>query len=753
MIEYTDNKIIANGIEYDFKGLNTSHIIWHLQELNKPERFLNNLYETYNMPEHISYLSLAEGTDFDAIMIDDKLFRINKLSESCRNNVQDYINKYAYATALTKILQESNVIGCGLNHVYDLKESYTFTSKAYDKLFENMQFTKEMGRLVESIGDKTKIDIYEGNNSYLRGYSRSRVIENWKCPFKFNNITRYMFEGVKQDGNNSIVKFTDKDGVQMEAVFENTNSKLIESGINLKHLLKENNLVEAYRVGTLLEYQQPFTLKAASLLSYEKSGDLLKLTLKDAFGNKGDIYATLNIPVDDFIKKYKKTMESVINEPYAGENIRSTSEFLTDASEDIASLSRIKNKSVDTDESTLSYKVAPFKPVPAGKNDEYVARKRDDRNKFVIAAEDEDGVPYSLVYKYKGNDINSDIDEMNNLADDFDFEDPSEIYSFYSIISDYGNIERSAKRGISTKDRNYKRNVKEEGVVMEAEGVQVSDIAPKQDQSVGIIKVKMKRRKPKKVENDIANFNKSDLLINSLDEQDEFYGSRGFIKDEQGHYHFGDYYINESGKVVHKSRLSEEFWNVDGEKEYKGVKISVEKSDKGKKSYIPLRNEKFKPENGVQFFSLDAVKKYIDKKLNEGYFSEKDIELHEDQKSADEAYYKVNDVALKLQEVKPFIKDGTEADKLYNNIVIELNSLQMSLYNEGLNESQNKEVDYKISDKQNDPEDFVTKDIPDDKLPVDLAKQGKCPYCAGPMSDEEYKVFGMCGNCYDNGVE
>ena len=77
----------------------------------------------------------------------------------------------------------------------------------------------------------------------------------------------------------------------------------------------------------------------------------------------------------------------------------------------------------------------------------------------------------------------------------------------------------------------------------------------------------------------------------------------------------------------------------------------------------------------------------------------------------------------------------------------------MSLYNEGLNESQNKEVDYKISDKQNDPEDFVTKDIPDDKLPVDLAKQGKCPYCAGPMSDEEYKLYGMCSECWDNGVE
>ena len=37
--------------------------------------------------------------------------------------------------------------------------------------------------------------------------------------------------------------------------------------------------------------------------------------------------------------------------------------------------------------------------------------------------------------------------------------------------------------------------------------------------------------------------------------------------------------------------------------------------------------------------------------------------------------------------MKPYIKEGTEADKLYTNITIELNSLQMSLYKEKLNES------------------------------------------------------------------
>lgn len=825
MIEYNDKKIFVDEKEYDFKGLNTSHIIWHLQEMYRPERFINNLNEKYTMPSHINYMSIAEGDTFDALLVDDKMFRYDKLTENDREEIQDYINKYAYATALVKLNECSNIIGCGLNHDYSLEESYSFISKCYDRLFENVSMTTEKGRLIESFGTDGKINIYEGDTKYIRSAGSKRVVENWKNPFKFDNIMRYMFEGAEQVGDNVRIGFIDNKGVKMDAIFENTSLKLVQSGINLKHFLKRSNLVESYRTGTLLEYHQPFTLKAASLLAYEKSNDLLKLTLKDAFGNKGDIYAKLTIPVDDFIKKYKRKMNSIIAEPYAGDNIRETSGFLSDVAGDIESLSRIKNMSTDSDDPVLSYKVAPFTPVKVD-GAEVVSRKRDDRNKFVVAVVDDEGTPYNLVYSYRGSNINQDIEEMNNLADEMDFDDPSDVYSFYSMIDDYGNIERSAKRGISTKDRNYARNVKEEGEIMEGEGVQVSDIAPKLDQNVGTIQVKMKKRKARKVESDIANFKKSDLLINKMNEQDEFYGARGFIKDEQGHYHFGDYYINESGKVVHKSKLSE------------------------------------------------------------GYFSELDIaiqegtvKIDEGEEQADEAYYKVNDVTLKLMEVKPFIKEGSDAEKLYTNIIIELNNLQMELHNELLNEStfrdkagsagiqsyadmiygqepdseyaklfqlymknhddirddlekikkafngntknpeyrkalqdiQDRDVanteilhkaeripekdrgqmyqdyleirkanndefakqrgyssydeyekhmfgeedklDYEILDKPNDPEDFIVKDIPDDKLPVDLAKQGKCPYCTGPMSDEEYKAFGMCKDCYDNGVE
>lgn len=847
MIEYNDKKIFVDEKEYDFKGLNTSHIIWHLQEMYRPQRFIDNLNETYTMPSHINYMSLAEGDTFDALLVDDKMFRYDKLTESDREEVQDYINKYAYATALVKINECSNIIGCGLNHEYSLEESYSFISKCYDKLFENVSITSEQGRLVESFGTDGKVSVYEGDSKYIRKAGSKRVVENWQNPFKYENIMRYLFEGAEQDGDNVRIGFIDNKGVKMEAIFENTSLKLVQSGINLKHFLKRNNLVESYRTGTLLEYHQPFTLKAASLLAYEESNGLLKLTLKDAFGNKGDVYAKLNIPVADFIKKYKKKMNDIINEPYAGDNIRETSGFLTDVSGEIESLSRVKNMSTDGDDPVLSYKVAPFTPVE-GEN-EIVSRKRDDRNKFVVAVVDDEGTPYNLVYSYRGSNISQDIEEMNNIADEMDFSDPADVYSFYSILDDYGNIERSAKRGISTKDRNYQRNVKEEGDIMEGEGVQVSDIAPKLDQNVGTIQVKMKKRKTRKVESDMANFKKSDLLINTINEQDAFYGARGFIKDEKGRYHFGDYYLTESGKVVHKSKLKEFVYYCAG---------------CGKQC-----------DDDYNVGTLIGDKWYCE----DCYAEMNHDDLNEGKQEADDAYYKVNDATLKLMEVKPFIKEGSDAEKLYTNLIIDLNNLQMELHNELLNESfyrdvagkdgihsyfdmvygqepdseyakliqeymdnhdkirddlevakkafggnmknpefnkamkdiekrdlanhkllvnaehipenergqlyqdylkirsanddefakqrgfksydeyekhifgEGDKVDYEILDKPNDPKDFIVKDIPADKLPVDLAKQGKCPYCTGPMTPEEYKLYGMCQTCYDNGVE
>jgi len=70
--------------------------------------------------------------------------------------------------------------------------------------------------------------------------------------------------------------------------------------------------------------------------------------------------------------------------------------------------------------------------------------------------------------------------------------------------------------------------------------------------------------------------------------------------------------------------LNEEFWEDAGEKEYKGIKISIEKGDHGNTCYIPLRNKElnFIPKGGTQFFSYKEVKEYIDKELGKNNLKE-----------------------------------------------------------------------------------------------------------------------------------
>ena len=70
--------------------------------------------------------------------------------------------------------------------------------------------------------------------------------------------------------------------------------------------------------------------------------------------------------------------------------------------------------------------------------------------------------------------------------------------------------------------------------------------------------------------------------------------------------------------------LNEEFWEDTGEKEYKGIKISIEKGDHGNTCYIPLRNKElnFSPKGGTQFFSYKEVKDYIDKELSKNNLKE-----------------------------------------------------------------------------------------------------------------------------------
>ena len=148
-MKYDGENIYIDDKKFNFKGLKVNEIIWHLQEMVKPEQLIKmheSDMQVYTMPKHIGTMSLVEGKDFDALLVDKYIFRYSKLKESDRNEVQEYINKYAYATALLKLNECANVIGSGLGtipHVFNEEEVYTYLSRSYDKLLENVQITKE----------------------------------------------------------------------------------------------------------------------------------------------------------------------------------------------------------------------------------------------------------------------------------------------------------------------------------------------------------------------------------------------------------------------------------------------------------------------------------------------------------------------------------------------------------------------------------------------------------------------------------
>lgn len=616
MIQFKNKKVYEDNKLVDFNGLNNSHIVWHLQEMYKPERFINNLYETYTMPDKINHMSLAEGVDFDALLVDDKMFRYTKLTEEDRSEVQDYINKYAYATALLKLHECSKVIGCGLSHNYTIGETYTFISKSYDKLFENVYTTKEKGKLVEGFGTDNRLNIYEGVKSYIHGLGDKRIVENWKCEYRHNDINKYMLNEAVQDGNNAIVTFTDKKGVQYEAIYENTNAKLLNGGVNLSRLLDRNNLVEAYRVSSLNEYKEPFTKSDATILSYGIANDKLQLVMLDAYGNKGTLYVTLNIPVNKFLRKYKKDLEEITNSMSFADGVEDTTTFLNKADGDIASMSRIKGKEIvasDPESSSLPYQVKGLIPE-ANRDGETIIVDPKDKTKFKVLCT-KNGEPYSITYNYIGENIYKDVSDLQNELDDYDFNSKADIINFFSTLNNYGRNPKTYKRGISTAGRNYPNRKKVEGdLVEEVEGVQTTDIAPKVDQEVGgLIKVTMKRKK-KKVEESDDMFNISDLLIESVSEKDAYYGARGFIKDENGRYHFGDYYLTESGKVVHKSKLKESYYVTEFNRDGTGIDTRYFDSESEAAEWAESENKKtgnefavYNDDNGECIYVYDRI--------------------------------------------------------------------------------------------------------------------------------------------------
>lgn len=133
--------------------------------------------------------------------------------------------------------------------------------------------------------------------------------------------------------------------------------------------------------------------------------------------------------------------------------------------------------------------------------------------------------------------------------------------------------------------------------------------------------------------------------------------------------------------------------------------------------------------------------------------------IKEGQKEADEVYYKVNDVTLKLQEIKPYIKENSDAEKLYGDIIVKLNELQMMLHNEKLNESE-------VIDKINKIPTWVKEEL-QDKGKADVWYCDDCDkYFKEPnvvrtdmenyhgvgdlFSDHHYQDFVECPYCEGN---
>lgn len=563
MIDFDIRNVIYNGRKYNMCGLDTQQVACHLSEIYKPERFLENLKHNYNISEYMNVMTLVEGSKFDALLVDDKMFRFKKLDESVKDEVYECINRKAYATALLKLNESSSVIGSGIKYNFKLNESYEFVAKSMESLFVNSYVTTERGKLIESFGNNVKVNIYEGNSNYIKGNGEKRLVEDWNNPFNINDIENYHIKDIVNEGNVTTVLFTNEDGVIMETMFESVDtSKLNVPMVNYSDVFNRNNIISSFRVDKLNEYHQPFSINKAAFLSIEVAGKTLKMSMLDEYGNKASLDAELKITEKEFHKKYDKMIEE-LNKCEDWYDRYTWSEFImNDLQKDVISFGKTKNLSRDDVDMAsykkLSYKVHGF--IPEGdycKEHDIDLVQRHPKNKdcFWVRVS-KDGRQYSLIFRYDDEEPMSDfLDYINSKVDSdaWDFGVKQDINAFYGELSQSGTPLKTYPLNISSAGRNYNRTKKEESV-MEGEGVQVSDIAPKVDQNVGLIKVKMKKRKKKAEESD--NFNINDLLINSLNEQDEFYGARGFIKDEKGMYHFNDYYVTESGKVVHKSKIS-----------------------------------------------------------------------------------------------------------------------------------------------------------------------------------------------------
>ena len=295
------------------------------------------------------------------------MFRFKKLDESVKEEVYECINRKAYATALLKLNESSSIIGSGIKHNFKLNESYEFVSKSMELLFVNSYITSEKGKLIESFGDTVKVNLYEGNDNYIKGNSEKRLVEDWNNPFNINDIEDYYIKDVVNEGNTTSVIFTNTDGVVMETMFEGVDvSKLNTPLVNYSDVFNRNNIISSFRIDKLNEYHQPFSINKAAFLSIDVDGKILKMNMLDEYGNKASIDAELKITSNAFHKKY----DNMINELNGCKDWYdryTLSEFIMDdLKDDVVSFGKTKNLSRDDVDiesyKKLSYKVHGFIP-------------------------------------------------------------------------------------------------------------------------------------------------------------------------------------------------------------------------------------------------------------------------------------------------------------------------------------------------------------------------------------------------------
>lgn len=500
---------------------NKDDLCLHIIQLHECAK---NFVDRYNnsefyLPTEISNACLLEGHKCDYILLDEMIFKYNKFSKEDRNLINDMFSRAAYASALCHANKVSDVVSCGENHELSLNEQVSYYSYCSSLLFKNVYKTNKAGKIIESVDSGNKYFLYENADSYSRGTKDAKYVEDWSnnyCPTQSKNYI-----------------FRDLDETHQEVTSFNGERYLV--------IHEGDKFINSYRTGTILEYNIPLQKGEMAFNAYTPSNEgSFDVTVQDRYGN----YATVNITgiTEQDLKKIV-SIKSFEDRLFATQKLIENKGVI---------IPRSKNWSIKRGIESLSWIEQGFKPEEVTLRINGTSGLNYNKNRFVITGT-KGGKPVAIHYSYDGNDINTYVADLNDFLqyDVAPGADDSAYADFLREVHLQATPIKSYPLGVSTKGRSHiGRPVKFVQAKVQNEDVQVTDIAPKVDQG-DLVQIKFRKNKKKKDED------KEQILLGSLIEND-LLNLRGFVKDNSnGLYHNGDYYITESGKVVHKSKLNE----------------------------------------------------------------------------------------------------------------------------------------------------------------------------------------------------